>query len=307
MALVTRKIKRQIQSVRNIKKITKAMELVSTAKMKKAVKAVLASRPYTQLAWQVVLNLAARTDPRFHPLLQKREEIKKIGLVLLSSNRGLCGVFNQQIIRQALSYLYLEQEKTKPETIEFITLGRKGAKAIIKAGYPIAADFPKVDIVTNISEIRPISQLVVKDYLAEKYDKVVLIYTDFISSLKQKPQVKQLLPLVPEWEVGLGEVGKEISAMKIEKEKWYYEYLFEPTPDFILKEFLPRLIEIQIYQAISESNASEHSARMMAMKNASEAALDLISDLTLAFNKARQAGITKEITEITVSKAALEE
>ena len=302
MALVTRKIKRQIQSIKNTQKIAKAMELVSAAKMRKAVNAVLATRPYANLAWQVVFNLASRTNPELHPLLHQRPKIKKIGVILFSSNRGLCGVFNQQIIRKTLSYI--QKESSSNATIEFITLGKKGATAVAKLNQKISADFEKPDIVSEMTEIRAVAQLAIQNYLAGQYDKVVLIYTDFISSLKQETQIKQLLPLKAEPESGLGQVGPQ---EKQAQTNWSYQYLFEPTPNFILKTFLPRLIEIQVYQAILESNASEHSARMVAMKNASEAASDLIADLTLTFKKARQAGITQEISEISVSKAALEE
>ena len=305
MALVTRKIKRQIQSIKNTQKITKAMELVSAAKMRKAVNAVLATRPYANLAWQVISNLASRTNPELHPLLHQRKKIKKIGVILFSSNRGLCGIFNQQIIRKTLSFV--KNESSANTAVEFITLGKKGATAIAKLGQNISADFAKPDIISSVTEIRAVALLAIQDYLAGKYDKVVLIYTDFISSLKQEAQIKQLLPLKADSESGLGQVGPQKASESQIQANWTYQYLFEPTPNFILKTFLPRLIEIQIYQAILESNASEHSARMVAMKNASEAASDLIADLTLTFNKARQAGITQEISEISVSKAALEE
>ena len=304
----TRKIKKQIQSIGNIRKITKAMELVSTVKMKKATASVVAARPYANLAWQMVLNLAARSGEEFHPLLQPREKINRLGVVLISSNRGLCGVFNQQIVREALRYVAGEKGKSQPQAVEFITLGRKGAAASVKAGQNVVADFDKADIVTEVAAVRAVSQLVIKDYLAGKYDQVVVAYTDFISFLRQKPQVKQLMPLVTEWQLGLGEVEeKKPKTVIAEIAPWHYEYLFEPSAGAVLDQFLPRLIELQSYQAILESNASEHSARMMAMKNSSEAASDLISDLTLAFNKVRQAGITQELTEITLSKAALEE
>jgi len=302
MALLTRKIKRQIQSIKNTKKITKAMELVSASKMRKAVNAVLASRPYSQLAWQIVLNLAARTQRHIHPLLHQRQKVKSIGILLLSSNRGLCGVFNQQIAREAINFVQTQIAHDKEVNIEFITLGKKAGATVAKAGLKIAADFEKPDVVTDVSQIKAISAIIINDYLTRKYDKVILFFTDFISSLRQKPNYKQLLPLSHK-ESGLGLIGEEQASQVV---NWDYEYLFEPSRDYILENFLPKLIELQIYQAILESNASEHSARMMAMRNASDAAVDLVADLTLTFNKARQADITQEISEISVSKAALE-
>lgn len=304
MALLTRKIKRQIQSTKNTQKITRAMELVSAAKMRKAVAAVLASRPYAGLAWQMVTTLAKTTNRELHALLIQREPIKKIGVVLVSANRGLCGVFNQQIAREALKFVATERERAHVEAIEFITLGRKGALITAKSGQTITADFEKPDVVTDISEIASISKLVIQRYLDGAFDKVVVIYTDFINSLKQQPEVRQLLPITEDAASGLGSVG--VTDTDTATNSITHEYLFEPSADYVLDHFLPQLIEVQIYQAILESNASEHSARMVAMKNATDAANDLINELTLSFNKARQAGITQEISEISVSKAALE-
>ncbi|NUM25810.1 MAG: ATP synthase F1 subunit gamma [Candidatus Buchananbacteria bacterium] len=304
MALLTRKIKRQIQSVKNTQKITKAMELVSGAKMRKAVNAVLTSRPYSNLAWQTVATLSNTVDRELHALLFDRQTAKKIGVVLISANRGLCGVFNQQIAREALRFVQQEQQTPDVEKIEFITLGHKGAQIIAKSGNVIASDFTKPDVVTDISEISSVAKMIVQQYIDGDYDKVVLVYTDFINSLKQRPEIKQLLPIKQNDNSGLGKVGQDEEPASAKKD--VTEYLFEPSADFVLSHFLPRLIEVQIYQAILESNASEHSARMVAMKNASDAASDLINELTLSFNKARQAGITQEISEISVSKAALE-
>jgi F-type H+-transporting ATPase subunit gamma len=304
MALLTRKIKRQIQSIKNTQKITKAMELVSASKMRKAVNAVLASRPYAGLAWEMVTTLAATTNRELHALLIQRDPVKKIGVVLISANRGLCGVFNQQVAREALKFVATERERDHVESIEFITLGRKGALITAKAGQTIGADFEKPDVVTDISEIASISKLIIQRYLDGSFDKVVVVYTDFVNSLKQRPEVRQLLPIVPDVASGLGNVEQKKES--VATADMSQEYLFEPSADYVLDHFMPRLIEVQIYQAILESNASEHSARMVAMKNASESASDLISELTLSFNKARQAGITQEISEISVSKAALE-
>ncbi len=304
MALLTRKIKRQIHSIKSTQKITKAMELVSASKMRKAINAVLASRPYSKLAWQMVNTLSQGTSHDLHELLKPREPLKGVGVVLISANRGLCGVFNQQVMREALKFVSSQRSNPQVTAVEFITLGRKGALQSVKSGQLVSADFAKPDVVTDISEIASIAKIIIQRYLEGQFDKVVLIYTDFINSLKQRPTVRQLLPLAKDADSHLGQIGE--NSNDLNQNELVTEYLFEPSADYVLDHFLPRLIEVQIYQAILESNASEHSARMVAMKNASEAASDLINDLTLNFNKARQAGITQEISEISVSKAALE-
>ena len=301
MALAIRKIKRQIRSVKNTQKITKAMEMVSASKMRKAVSSALLSREYSETAWKAVLRVAQKSDPELHPLLNQSKEIKKIGILLLSSNRGLCGAFNQQIIKKALSFVAAQAPTAQ---LEFITYGRKGAVALSKNGLLVTADFSKSEVLNDLSEMRFLSQAALDGFLTKKYDRVVLAFTDFISPLKQKPVIKQLLPL------NLAAVSEDEKKLLKEIEEQDQidagEYLFEPSADFVLRNFLPRLLELQIYQAVLESNASEHSSRMLAMRNASEAAGGLLSDLTLGFNKARQAGITQELSEISVSKASLE-
>jgi len=304
---LTREIKRRIKSIGNTKKITKAMELVSAAKMRKAVNNVLTSRAYADLAWNAVLDLAARTESKYHPLLIKRE-VNKIGLVLITSNRGLCGSFNHQIINKTIAFIKQQKQNNDLE-IELILIGKKGREVMLKRKYSIIAEFPKLDITTQIEEIRSLSHLVIEDYLANKYDEVVIAYTDFISSLSQKPRILQLLPLEPEkQDEYLGEVesAKQKGSTKSEAHAEKFEYLFEPSAEEVLSAMLPRLIEVKIYQAILESDASEHSARMMAMQNASLAASDMIDSLTLAYNQARQAAITTELADISGGKAALE-
>jgi len=301
MALAIRKIKRQIRSVKNTQKITKAMEMVSAGKMRKAVASALLSREYSETAWKAVLRIAQKSDPALHPLLNQSKEIKKIGILLLSSNRGLCGGFNQQIIKKTLSFVAAQAPSAE---LELITYGRKGAVALSKNGLLVAADFPKSEVLSDLSEMRFLSQAALNGFLVQKYDRVVLVFTDFISPLKQKPVIKQFLPL------NLAAISEDEKKLLKEIEEQDQidggEYLFEPNADFVLRIFLPRLLELQIYQAVLESNASEHSSRMLAMRNASDAAGGLLSDLTLGFNKARQTGITQELSEISVSKASLE-
>lgn len=297
-----REIRRRIKSITNTKKITKAMELVSASKMRKAVNNVLATRSYANLAWRVVLDLAGKTESKYHPLLEKRP-LKKIGIVLISSNRGLCGGFNGQIAAKVAKEI--KKYEAQNIAVELITLGKRGRDIARKSNANIIADFIKQDLTVSIAQISALSHLVLENFINGTYDSILLAYTDFISSIAQKPRLKKLLPLETEVDEELGAVNKEARDKRHETLA-LQEYIFEPSTDEVLEKLLPRLIETQIYQAVLESDASEHSARMMAMRNASDAAVDMIDDLTLAFNQARQAGITREIAEIAGGKAALE-
>ena len=286
------------------------MELVSAAKMRKAVNNVLLSRAYAGLSWQTILNIAANTESKLHPLLVKRP-VKKIGLVVISSNRGLCGSFNTQILNQTIRYIK-DQKENKNVDVELILNGKRCADALAKRNYPIAAEFPKLDVTTKVEEIRAMSRLIIDDYLAGKFDQVVISYTDFISTISQKPRLFQLLPIeIGAAEEFLGQTARateknEASSPRSGEASKHLEYLFEPSAEEVLSQILPRLIEVKIYQAILESDASEHSARMMSMQNASMAASDMIDALTLAFNQARQAAITTELADISGGRAALE-
>lgn len=316
MAKGTREIKRRLKSVGNTRKITKAMEMVAAAKMRKAVDSVLATRDYSNLAWATVLNLAERTDSDKHVLLVNRHKVENVALILIGSNRGLCGGFNLQVVQKAISSIKKHEKNIK--TTEVISLGSKSRDIIKSAGYDIVADFQKQDLTLNADEVASVASIAIKDFSSGKYDKVFVAFTDFESSLKQTARVKQLLPIESEPDEYLGIVGKSDGAgvgtrkqfidekrkRYLVKGKYQYEYLFEPSAEKVLEQLLPRLIEVQVYQAVLESEASEHSARMMAMKNASDAAEDMISDLTLSFNQARQAAITQEIAEISSGAAA---
>ncbi|MBI4652840.1 ATP synthase F1 subunit gamma [Candidatus Kuenenbacteria bacterium] len=303
----SKEIQRRIKGVKNTKQITKAMEMVAASKMRKATERVLATRSYARLAWEMLNNLSGRVNPELHPLFQERE-IKKIAVILITSDRGLCGAMNTQVIQKAIKTIE-KQEKSK---VEFISVGKKG-RDFIKKYYKIFAEFIGLENVSKIAEIAPIVKIAIEDYEKGLYDKVILIYTDFISTLKQEPIARQLLPLKKEEfkkildEIDhLEQVQQSISKSQEAENKNLkikFEYKFEPNSDEVLKELLPRLLEIQIYQALLESNASEHCARMVAMKNATDAAKDLIDNLTMTFNQVRQASITQEIAEISTGAA----
>lgn len=316
-------IKTRIKSVNNTKKITKAMEMVAAAKMRKAVEAVLKTRTYANLSWTTIINLskAVGAGSSLHPLLVKKEKIKRVGIVLLASNRGLCGGFNSAILKKTCDSIIKHAKNIDNEKIEneIIVVGKRGMSIYSRYGFKIIAEFPKVDIATEAVEVRPIARLIIDEYLKGRFDKVMLAFTDFMSASTQVPRIKQLLPvdIIAEKDHYLGVVGrdtrvgidKEYIRQKEEKylkeKKDSYVFTFEPNPQEVLDDMLPRLIEIQLFQALLESNASEHSARMAAMHQASEAAEDLASQLQLYYNKARQAAITNEIAEISAGAEAL--
>lgn len=299
------------------------MEMVAAAKMRKAIEAVLRTRTYANLSWATVLNLSRAGNgngEETHPLLAKRENIKKIGIILITSNRGLCGGFNAAVINKAHESIKKHQyvgDNLEIDT-DFILLGKKGAAVYRHHRYNIAADFAKQDITTEVKEVIPVTKMIIDGYLSGKYDKIMVAYTDFVSAAKQVSRVKQILPVdISTQEEFLGIVGqdtrvgidKELIEIKQDKylsdDKFIYEYTFEPSPREVLDAMIPRLIEVQLYQALLESNASEHSARMAAMHQATDAATDMVDELTLFYNKARQASITAEIAEISAGANAL--
>lgn len=304
MAVSTRIIRHRIKSIGNTRKITKAMELVSGAKMRRAVGSVLGTRPYATLAWDMILELAKRVDPTSHPLLTPSGKRERILLIAFFSDRGLCGGFNAQLQRKLKTFLHLH--RAGAASIDVVAVGRRGADYFRRAGMPVIAAFTGISNNPTWVEVRPISKLAIEEFEKGTYDEVIVAYTDFHSAVSQIARVRTLLPIKPEAVADeLGAIG--IPAKPTLPPQWaYYEYLFEPSADEVLKEMLPRLVETQIYQAVLESVASEHSARMFAMRNASDAARDMMDDLTFTFNQARQAGITREISEISAGKAALE-
>ncbi len=314
----TKEIQTRIKSVKSTKKITKAMEMVAASKMRKTVDSVLKTRTYSNLGWVTILNLAKSLNNKHekHPLLTKKDNIKKEAIILITANRGLCGSLNSLIINKAHESVKKFSEPNGVET-DFILIGKKGV-SIHKYGYKILAEFEKNDVSATIIDARAITQMIIKDFLSGKYDKVMLAYTDFINPIEQKPRIKQLIPIDIEAEDHyLGATGKSellktnVEYIKEKEDKYLhdkhgtYDYIFEPNEKEVLDQLIPRLIEIQIYQAILESNASEHSARMNAMHNATLAANDLIDELTLYYNKERQSGITSELSEIATAANAL--
>lgn len=321
MAVNTKAIKRRLGSVKNTKKITKAMELVSAAKMRRAVEAALNTRTYATMARELMAHLAHIDDPNFE-LLETRP-VKNVLVVLVSSNRGLCGSFNANISKRTKELLLdIENvarhrvkgaEDIMPEkdvAIHIIGVGKKSATFAKRNGYNLVAVFDKLADKPSLEQVLPISAMLTEEYKEKKYDKVMVAYMDYKTSLTQEPKIRQLLPLsIADIEKMSVQAGRNPNGKKYEEEEEtdfpIESYLFEPDAETILEYVLPRLVEIQLYQAVLESSASEHSSRMMAMRNASDSASDMIDSLNLTYNKARQAAITQEIAEIAGGAAAL--
>ncbi|MFA6131549.1 MAG: ATP synthase F1 subunit gamma [Patescibacteria group bacterium] len=301
MALSTRAIRRRIKSVKNTCKITKAMELVSASKMRKAVSSVLLSRPFARLAWDTVSAVGAVVDVSLHPLLRKNNKSGKTLVLLLTSDRGLAGGFNANMNKKIIQ----AAKDFGSENIDVVAVGRKGAEASRRAGLNLVASFTGITNNPKFEEILPIGRMLVDEFIKEKYDRVLIAYTDFVSAVNQQPIVLELLPFgKPADFYRVGNVSAQASqAFPASQAK---EYKFEPSPEEVLNKLLPRLVETMVYQAVLESAASEHSARMLAMRNASDAANDMIDSLTFTYNQFRQAAITREIAEISGGKAALE-
>jgi F-type H+-transporting ATPase subunit gamma len=300
MALSTRAIRRRIKSVKNTNKITKAMELVSASKMRKAVSSVLLSRPFSKLAWDTVSAVGAVVDVSLHPLLKKNNKTGKVLMILLTSDRGLAGGFNSNMLKKAMTVI----KETGAEKIEVIAVGRKGADAARRAGLKLVASFTGITNSPKFEEVLPIGKMAVDEFVKENYDRVLLAYTDFVSAVTQQPIVLELLPFgsVSDYST----IGQVSTKQTPDEKPVVIDYTFEPSPSEVLNRLLPRLVETMLYQAVLESAASEHSARMMAMRNASDAAADMINSLTFTYNQFRQAAITREIAEISGGKAALE-
>lgn len=311
----TKEIKRRIKSVKSTKKITKAMELVAASKMKRAVSATLASRLYAEYSWEVLTSVAHNIEEITHPLFKNTDKRgtdtdgSRTLLILITSNRGLCGAYNTQVMKKVLSLLKIQHGKT---SIDIVAVGKKGDVAMRRIGRNIVATFIELPATISLSDINPISKLALEDYGRGKYDKVLVAYTDFVSAITQRPSIKQILPVsktdLKELITELGEEEKSPSASvpySIRVNSASVDYLIEGDKNELVGSLAEKLVRMQIYQMLLESNASEQSARMVAMKNATDAAGEMIDDLTLVFNKARQSGITQEISEISAGMASV--
>lgn len=295
-----REIRRRIRSVKSIAQITRALEAVSASRVRRAQEQVLATRPYARLAWEVLVHVASQitADNKLHPMLEVRRQIKTIGIVLITSDRGLCGAFNHNIVRATTFFASQLKKPTK-----LITVGRKGRELMWRRHYTIMAEFSNLPAMPGILDIAPIVHAAIEPFREGELDEVYLAYTDFVNTLRQVPTVKRLLPLRPT-EADVQVMAKHVAIVEPERVK-ISEYIYEPSPQVILDQIVPRFTELQVYQAVLESLASEHSARMVAMRNATDNAATLTDDLTISYNKARQQSITSELLDIAGGAEAI--
>jgi F-type H+-transporting ATPase subunit gamma len=298
----SKEIKQRIKSVKNTKKITKAMELVAASKMKKAVASAMSSRLYSMYSWDLLSSLSASLREITHPFFTQSKNTKTL-IVLISSNRGLCGAYNSQVIKSAVRKIK-DLSGENIVDVDIVSIGKKGDSSMRRVGQNIIASFLDLPDTISLAKINPISAFITEEYRAGRYGKVYVAYTDFVSALSQKSNVRQLLPIKKEeLRESIESVGPAISKENLNTK--IPEYNFEGSREEIIESLSSKLISMQIYQMMLESQASEQSSRMLAMKNASEAAGEMISDLTLTFNKARQAGITREISEISAGMSSV--
>ncbi|HMP83116.1 MAG TPA: ATP synthase F1 subunit gamma [Verrucomicrobiota bacterium] len=295
----TRDIRRRIRSVKNTAQITKAMQMVASSKMRKAQLAALAGRPYAILMNQVILSASKDSQDFVHPLMEKRE-VRKRGVLAISTDKGLCGALNSNMGREVM--------KWEKDSAVFVAAGKKAAQFIARTKRNLAAEFTYKDA-PEFAEARVISKKLQEMFLNGEVDCVDVIFTRFINTLTQRVEVRRLLPigelhsLLNEPTAKLPTNG--VQGQAAEADGQHLEHIFEPGAQQVLGAILPHFLNFIVYQALLEAKASEHSARMVAMKNATDNAKQLIKDLTLEYNKLRQANITKELLEITTAQMAL--
>jgi F-type H+-transporting ATPase subunit gamma len=283
----SREIRRRIRSIRNISQITRAMEMVAASKMRRAQQRVVATRPYSEKIAAVIASLGGAAhagEETSFPLLDQRP-VQRAAVILITPDRGLCGALNTNVIRRASRYIL--DEATVPVSV--IAVGRKGRDFMLRHGTNVVAEFTNLGDYPTLDQVAAIAQVAVDDFVAGRVDMVQLVYTRFINTLSQRPELQQLLPVVPP------EGTERVTG----------DFIFEPSPDAVLNNLLPRYVDQQVYRAVLENIASFYSAQMVAMRNATDNARELISEYTLAMNKARQAQITREVSEISAGANAL--
>lgn len=280
-------LRRRLKSIKSIHQITKAMEMIATSKMQRATRKVSQAKSYAISSKEILENLARFVS---HPLFEKRE-VKNIALLFFTSDRGLCGGFNTALNREF--YNFMKKSEDLGQNVFIITMGKRGRDFVTRFyRRNLLADFSGIKDEILYEEATPIAHLVIKDFLNKKVDQVLILYSQFISSFIQKPILSQLLPINPPTPLN---------------PPTPFEYLLEPKPEKLLEILIPQFVEVQVFQKLLESKASEHSARMLAMKNATENAEDLMDELYLTYHSTRQAAITSELTDMITAKRAMEE
>jgi F-type H+-transporting ATPase subunit gamma len=283
-----RQIRRRVRTVTSIAKLTKAMELVAASKMRRSQQRATQARPYAEKMRWVLSDLAETVpfqDPEtLHPLLRRRENVQAVELILITPDRGLCGGLPAYLNRRVSSFILDQQAPVRA-----VAVGRKGRDFLRRTGQNVVAEFIGIGDNPSYEEVRPIAQVAIQDFIEGQADEVHLVYAHFESTMAQRPEVFKLLPVEPPAEAAT----------------WGVDYIYEPTREEVLAQLLPRYAERHVYEALLESIASEQSARMVAMRNATENANEMIQDLTLIYNKARQDSITRELLDITGGVEAL--
>ncbi len=288
-----REMRLRIRSIKNISQVTRALQAVSASKVRKAIAALMNTRAYATKAWQVLTHVAAQPGREsLHPLLMERGLIRRSLVVVISGDRGLAGAYNTNLMR-----FVFRKFSQHPNPVQYIAVGRKGRDLLLRRQMQVMADFSNLPAAPSFQDVSAIGRLAVDEYLSGKTDEVYLVYTRFINMVKQEPVIKKLLPLDVEAQ------GEQVQ--QFERQHTAAVYTYEPAEREILDEIIPRFTALQVYQAILESLASEHAARMVAMRNATDNARDLVSDLQLQYNKVRQQTITSDMLDIAGGAEAL--
>lgn len=286
-----RQLRRRIRGVQNTRQITRAMELVASSRLRRAQERVLASRPYAERIQSVINNLAAVSGAQdLHPLLQVRP-VSRAALILFTTSRGLCGSLNSNMVRAVVGFV-LE----RGVDVDIFAVGTKGPALLRSVGLSgsVAAQYQDLGNYPNVADILPVARTTIEGFTTQKYDEVYVGYSQFVNLMRQEPTLNRILPIAPE----------ELDTTEVRAFQ-QIDYIYEPESDEVLSALLPRFIEAQIYRALLESIASEHSARMIAMRNATENAEEILGDLTLTYNKVRQTAITNEVIEIATAAKAI--
>lgn len=292
----TRELRLRVRSIKNLAQVTRALETVSASYVRRAVQATLATRPYTEKAWKVLVHLARQPGhANLHPLLRKRPETDNALVIMVSGDRGLAGAYNGNIIRQTL-----KEFSGYKVPVNYVAIGRKGRDLLLRRRRNVIAEFSHLPNPPTYADVSAIGQLVVEEFVQDKYDQVFIAYTDFISMAHQRVVIRKILPLEVEFNPDTTDHDFNVTHHNSNA-----VFIYEPDQEELLNQIVPRFTAMQIYQAILSAQASEHAARMIAMRNATDAANELISVLQLEYNKLRQQLITSEMLDITGGAEAL--
>ncbi len=292
----TRELRLRVRSIKNLAQVTRALETVSASFVRKAVQATLSTRPYSEKAWKVLLHLARQPGhSMLHPLLTERKTVSSALVVFISSDRGLAGAYNVNILRHTLKYF-----SDVPFLVSYVTVGRKGRDMLLRRSKPVIAEFSQLPSPPSFMDVSAIGRLVVSDFEKGKFDQVYVAYTEYHNMVHQQPVIRKLLPLEVRYEA-----TEESEARNVTHTRSNAVFVYEPDQEELLNEIVPRFTALQIYQAILSAQASEHAARMLAMRNATQSANELIAGLQLEYNKLRQQLITNEMLDISGGAEAL--